>query len=69
MQQGRFCLAFAIAIDESQRFAEDGQGILGTRQIGRRLEANAAIAKVGDNIEATVYDGDFKLYKVHVVKK
>jgi len=26
-------------------------------------------AKVGDNIEATVYDGDFKLYKVHVVKK
>ena len=26
-------------------------------------------AKAGDNIEATVYDGDFKLYKVHVVKK
>jgi Cu/Ag efflux protein CusF len=26
-------------------------------------------AKVGDNIEATVYDGDFKLYKVRVVKK
>ena len=26
-------------------------------------------AKVGDNIEATVYDGDFKLYKVHVIKK
>lgn len=26
-------------------------------------------AKTGDNIEATVYDGDFKLYKVHVVKK
>jgi len=26
-------------------------------------------AKVGDNIEATVYEGDFKLYKVHVVKK
>ena len=25
-------------------------------------------AKVGDTIEATVYDGDFKLYKVHVVK-
>src|SRR6476660_6426310 len=22
-------------------------------------------AKVGDSIEATVYDGDFKLYKVH----
>ena len=26
-------------------------------------------AKVGDNIEATVHDGDYKLYKVHVVKK
>ena len=26
-------------------------------------------AKVGDNIEATVYEGDFKLYKVRVVKK
>lgn len=26
-------------------------------------------AKVGDSIEATVYEGDFKLYKVHVVKK
>ena len=26
-------------------------------------------AKAGDNIEATVYEGDFKLYKVHVVKK
>jgi Cu/Ag efflux protein CusF len=26
-------------------------------------------AKAGDNIEATVYDGDFKLYKVHVIKK
>lgn len=25
-------------------------------------------AKVGDNIEATVYDDDYKLYKVHVVK-
>ena len=25
-------------------------------------------AKVGDNIEATVYEGDFKLYKVHVKK-
>jgi len=24
--------------------------------------------KVGDMIEATVYDGDYKLYKVHVVK-
>jgi Cu/Ag efflux protein CusF len=24
--------------------------------------------KVGDNIEATVYDGDYKLYKVHVSK-
>ncbi len=24
-------------------------------------------AKVGDMIEATVYDGDYKLYKVHVV--
>ena len=24
--------------------------------------------KVGDSIEATVYDGDYKLYKVHVVK-
>ena len=24
--------------------------------------------KVGDTIEATVYDGDYKLYKVHVVK-
>jgi Cu/Ag efflux protein CusF len=24
--------------------------------------------KVGDIIEATVYDGDYKLYKVHVVK-
>lgn len=23
--------------------------------------------KVGDTIEATVYDGDYKLYKVHVV--
>ena len=23
--------------------------------------------KVGDSIEATVYDGDYKLYKVHVV--
>ena len=26
-------------------------------------------AKVGDNIEATVYEGDFKLYKVRVIKK
>ena len=25
-------------------------------------------AKIGDTIEATVYDGDYKLYKVHVVK-
>ncbi len=25
-------------------------------------------AKVGDRIEATVYEGDYKLYKVHVVK-
>jgi Cu/Ag efflux protein CusF len=25
-------------------------------------------AKVGDAIEATVYDGDYKLYKVRVVK-
>jgi Cu/Ag efflux protein CusF len=25
-------------------------------------------AKVGDTIEATVYDGDYKLYKAHVVK-
>ena len=25
-------------------------------------------AKVGDAIEATVYEGDYKLYKVHVVK-
>jgi Cu/Ag efflux protein CusF len=25
-------------------------------------------AKVGDTIEATVYDGDYTLYKVHVVK-
>ena len=25
-------------------------------------------AKAGDRIEATVYDGDYKLYKVHVVK-
>src|SRR5665213_2961753 len=25
-------------------------------------------AKVGDTIEATVYDGDYKLYRVHVVK-
>jgi Cu/Ag efflux protein CusF len=25
-------------------------------------------AKVGDIIEATVYDGDYKLYKAHVVK-
>jgi Cu/Ag efflux protein CusF len=25
--------------------------------------------KVGDAIEATVYDGDYKLYKVHVVTK
>ncbi len=24
--------------------------------------------KVGDMIEATVYDGDYKLYRVHVVK-
>ena len=24
--------------------------------------------KVGDTIEATVYDGDYKLYKAHVVK-
>ena len=24
--------------------------------------------KVGDMIEATVYDGDYKLYKVHVIK-
>ena len=24
--------------------------------------------KIGDSIEATVYDGDYKLYKVHVVK-
>lgn len=24
--------------------------------------------KVGDRIEATVYDGDYKLYKVHVVQ-
>ena len=24
--------------------------------------------KVGDSIEATVYDGDYKLYKAHVVK-
>ena len=24
--------------------------------------------KVGDTIEATVYEGDFKLYNVHVVK-
>jgi Cu/Ag efflux protein CusF len=24
--------------------------------------------KVGDMIEATVYDGDYKLYKVHVVQ-
>ena len=24
--------------------------------------------KVGDDIEATVYDGDYKLYKVHVIK-
>jgi Cu/Ag efflux protein CusF len=24
--------------------------------------------KVGDTIEATVYDGDYKLYKVHIVK-
>ncbi len=24
--------------------------------------------KVGDTIEANVYDGDYKLYKVHVVK-
>ena len=24
--------------------------------------------KVGDSIEATVYDGDYKLYKVHIVK-
>jgi len=24
--------------------------------------------KVGDMIEATVYDGDYKLYKVHTVK-
>jgi Cu/Ag efflux protein CusF len=24
--------------------------------------------KIGDTIEATVYDGDYKLYKVHVVK-
>jgi Cu/Ag efflux protein CusF len=24
-------------------------------------------AKVGDTIEATVYDGDYKLYKAHVV--
>ena len=24
--------------------------------------------KVGDTIEATVFDGDYKLYKVHVVK-
>ena len=24
--------------------------------------------KVGDMIEATVYDGDYKLYKAHVVK-
>ena len=24
--------------------------------------------KVGDMIEATVYEGDYKLYKVHVVK-
>ena len=26
-------------------------------------------ARAGDNIEATVYEGDFKLYKVRVVKK
>jgi len=25
-------------------------------------------AKVGDTIEATVYDGDYKLYKAHIVK-
>jgi Cu/Ag efflux protein CusF len=25
--------------------------------------------RVGDTIEATVYDGDYKLYKVHVVKR
>ena len=25
-------------------------------------------AKVGDTIEATVYDGDYKLYKLHVEK-
>jgi Cu/Ag efflux protein CusF len=25
-------------------------------------------AKVGETLEATVYDGDYKLYKVHVVK-
>jgi Cu/Ag efflux protein CusF len=25
-------------------------------------------AKNGDSIEATVYEGDYKLYKVHVVK-
>ena len=25
-------------------------------------------AKVGDTIEATVYEGDYKLYKAHVVK-
>jgi hypothetical protein len=24
--------------------------------------------KVGDTIEATVYDGDYKLYKTHVIK-
>src|SRR5579864_9279260 len=24
--------------------------------------------KVGDTIEATVYDGDYKLYKAHVIK-
>ncbi len=25
-------------------------------------------AKVGDTIEATVYEGDYKLYKAHIVK-
>src|SRR5258706_15944125 len=25
-------------------------------------------AKAGDTIEATVYEGDYKLYKVHVIK-
>ena len=49
---------------------EKVEGWMDAMTMGYKIDNEDAFktVKAGDTIEATVYDGDYKLYKVHTVK-